>query len=157
MPNFAKRAHKKLQDQLEPGEEFVFAGVAQPRGSFSRAVSDDLTSISRAVVRSAREKRAERDGTIADRIPRSNGYLSVTTRRVVWLDQGKLLWPTREIVAAFLPDEIRDATRLTDKGGNHELRLRFTDGSRSSLLVHKSQKPRELVAAIDSLISGNST
>ncbi len=154
MPNFSRRAERRLEDRLRPGESFVFAAVVQPTGSISRELAID-TRVGLAVWNAVKIKRSQGDtDSIAGRTPTSNGYLAATSHRLIWLDQGGTGFPTDEIVTTFEAAEVLGAD--SDKAGRLGQRsvvVAFTDGSTIDLWVHRSNRPDRLVEAINALIA----
>ncbi|MEM9607309.1 MAG: hypothetical protein AAGA99_07790 [Actinomycetota bacterium] len=147
MPDFSKRAQKRFTAHLRPDEEFVVAGVVQPKGSVSRGLNE-RGRLGSAMADAVAAKLDDSDaGLLADRVPRRNGYLVVTTSRVAWLRQGRWGWPTRDLDAEFTAAELSDVDERPGQGvGNTDLTLRFTDGSTTQLLAHASQDPVRLLA-----------
>jgi hypothetical protein len=150
MPNFSRRAERRLQGLLEPDEQFVFAGVAQPGGSRSRAnmhrredgrLPDDWSELV-----------ARDDDQIAGRVPTRNGYLSVTSQRLIWLEQRWTGFPTTEIVTTFDHAEVLGASsHHAGRTGTHAVIVNFADGSKMDVWVHKSNDHERLVDAINTL------
>ena len=148
MPNFSRRAERRLQGLLEPDEQFVFAGVAQPSGSRSRAIS----YTGGLNVRLPDDWSARDHDQIAGRVPTRNGYLSVTSQRLIWLEQRWTGFPTTEIVTTFDPAEVLGATsHHAGRAGTHAVIVNFSDGSRMDVWVHKSNDHQRLVDAINTL------
>ncbi|MEM9131132.1 MAG: hypothetical protein AAF962_21915 [Actinomycetota bacterium] len=157
MPDFSKRVQKRANEFLETGEEFVFAVVAQPRGSISRGMNDGgiRTGLrgARDVKQALDDKRRDRGDELASRVPVANGYLTLTSERLLWLRQTKLGMATGEILAAYALDEVAGASWTKGSGlGNQELLLTFGDESEASVLIHNSQKPDRLRSELDRLL-----
>lgn len=154
MPNFSRRAERRLEGRLGPGESFVFAAVVQPSGSVSRELAIDQR-LGIAVWNALKIKRSEGDtDSIAARAPTSNGYLAATSRRLIWLDQGGTGFPTDEIVTTFEAAEVLGADwKKAGRMGQQSVVVAFSDGSTIDLWVHRSNKPDRLVEAINALMS----
>lgn len=157
MPDFSKRVQKKADEFLESGEEFIVAVVAQPPGSISRGVNDSGyrtdVATARGMAGAMRTKLERGDDDLAARVPRSNGYLTLTSRRLLWLRQTRLGMATGEVLAAYTLDEVAGASWSRGTGvGNRALRLTFGDESEASVLIHKSQKPERLQSELDRLL-----
>ena len=157
MPDYSKRAQKKFGQHLRPDEQFVFAGVVQPKGSLSRGVNEAGARATHVIanVVAGKMDRGE-DGLLASSIPTRNGYLVVTTQRIAWVRQGRMGGPTDDIETEFTAGDVAEVGSDTGSGfGNTELTLDFVDGSATQLLAHKSQRPERILAAIQTLIAGN--
>jgi hypothetical protein len=120
----------------------------QPSGSISRGVGRSGNP-HRGVAEAVAVKMAGDDeATVAGRVPTKNGYLSVTDHRVIWLDQRRTGFPG-DPVTEFAADELSRVDHGKAPGlGNRSVRITFRDGAVSDLVVHRSQKPDELVEAL---------
>jgi len=143
MPDFSQRVRRKASRFLESGEEFVLAVAAHPRGSTRGTGQSAIRPGSQAG-----------DGDeLASRVPTSNGYLTLTSERLLWIRQSKLGLATGDVLAAFALDEVAGASWPKASGiRSRELLLLFGDESEASVLIRNNQTSERLQQELDRLL-----
>jgi|GEM_PF-3325201 len=152
MPNLTGRVVKNRSADLREGEEIVRSLVGQPPGSKARklnhiaevAVTISSKDISGGQVLAWNEKI---DNPLADRVPKQNVYLTITTQRLL-VHTASGLGKPKDLAAEFELDDVANV-RLDPTSRGKEAFVHYSDESITNIAMVSPQKPDEFVAAFE--------
>ncbi|NND76170.1 MAG: hypothetical protein HKN44_14295 [Ilumatobacter sp.] len=154
MPDLTGRVRKHRGNDLEPDETIVKSLVGQPPGSKARRLNTVRLGVGTILPTGLSDIGADQilvwnaaiENPLADRVPRRNVYITLTSQRML-VHTTTALGKPKELACSYAHDEIAGVRVDNPKIGDGEVFVQYADDSITNLLMVTNQKPDEFVDA----------